>query len=73
MTKPMIIEHNISTGEIIEREMTPEEIDPTLTWSDEEKAKALAIAEGEATKAAEKAQLLAKLGISEAEAKLLLS
>lgn len=72
MTTQIIIEHNITTGEIVQREMTPEEIDPTLTWSDEEKAKALEIQEAESTKAAEKAALLAKLGISEAEAKLLL-
>lgn len=73
MANPIIIEHNISTGEIIEREMTPEEIDPTLTWSDEEKAKALAIKETEAAKAAEKAALYERLGITADEAKLLLS
>jgi|LakMenEpi03Aug12_release.lakeMendotaPanAssembly.Ray.scaffolds.fasta_scaffold6584971_1 hypothetical protein len=61
MTNPMITEHNVSTGEIVVREMTPEEIDPTLTWSDEEKAKALAIQETEAAKAAIKASAQAKL------------
>jgi hypothetical protein len=73
MTTQIIIEHNIATGEIIQREMTPEEIDPTLTWSNEEKAKALEIQEAEATKATEKAALLSKLGITAEEAKLLLS
>jgi hypothetical protein len=61
MTKPIITEHNVSTGEITQREMTPEEIDPTLTWSDEDKANALAIQEAEAQKAAIKAAAEAKL------------
>jgi hypothetical protein len=73
MTKPTIKIVNVQTGEEIEREMTAEEIDPSLTWTDEEKEEANSIELGKAAKAAEKAALLEKLGISEAEAKLLLS
>lgn len=68
MTK-MIQEHNASTGEIVEREMTADEIADLET----DRAKAQADLAAETAKAAEKAALLAKLGISEAEAKLLLS
>ena len=65
----MIVEHNVETGEIIKREMTVAEI------KENEKLIEIAIAEkaAEATKAAEKAALLAKLGITDDEAKLLLS
>ena len=65
----MIIEHNIETGEIIEREMTKAELDQLKK---DNEAQAVLIA-AEAAKAAEKAALLAKLGITEDEAKLLLS
>ena len=65
----MIKIHNVETGEIIEREMTVSEI---AQWeADKTEAEAKKIAE--ATKAAEKAALLAKLGITDNEAKLLLS
>jgi len=67
MTK-MITTHNAETGEIIEREMNAEELDffnktnaPYEPTEDEIKA------------ATAKAALLAKLGISADEAKLLLS
>lgn len=66
---PTIKIHNIETGEEIEREMTDDELS---IW-ETDKAEALAAKEAEATKAVEKAALLAKLKISEAEAKLLLS
>jgi hypothetical protein len=69
MTKPMVRIHDISTDEIIDREMTDEEY--ALFLADQElqlveKAKAEQI---EANKAA----LLEKLGITADEAKLLLS
>ena len=65
----MIIEHNVTTGEIIERELTADE----LAQLKADKAETKAEAEAETIKAAEKAALLAKLGITEDEAKLLLS
>ena len=65
----IIKEHNATTGEIIEREINAEEL---AAW-EIAKAKAQAEAEAEAAKAAEKAALLEKLGITEDEAKLLLS
>lgn len=65
----MIIEHNVTTGEITQREATAEE----LAQFESNAAKAAAEAQSEAIKAADKAALLAKLGISEEEAKLLLS
>ena len=64
-----IKEHNIATGEITERDMTAQE----LSQWEADKSEAEAIKAAEATKAAEKAALLTKLGISEDEAKLLLA
>ena len=69
MTKPMITIHNSATGEIVEREMNTQEFDQYETDQANDAVKAQA----EATKAAEKAALLAKLGITDDEAKLLLS
>jgi len=73
MTKPTIMFHNTETNEIIEREMNAEEL---AQWEADVAyyaAKAeLAKAEAEA-KATQKAALLDKLGITEEEAKLLLS
>jgi hypothetical protein len=67
MTK--ITFHNVETGQIETREMNTEEL---LQFNaDVENAKLEATAE--AQKAADKAALLAKLGISNDEAKLLLS
>lgn len=60
--------HNVETGEIIERELTTEE------FAQLKKDEAIAVAEAQA-KAEAQAQrqaLLAKLGITEDEAKLLL-
>ena len=65
----MIIEHNVETGEIMEREMNAEEL---AQW-EADQAEALATKEAEAQKAANKAALLTKLGITDDEAKLLLS
>jgi hypothetical protein len=69
MTKPMIRIHNTSTNEVIDREMTEEEYAVFLTDQElhlAEKAKA-------EQAAADKVALLAKLGITADEAKLLLS
>lgn len=69
MTTPMIKIHNIETGEVIEREMNAEE----LAQQAKDKAEAKARTDAETVKLAEKAALLAKLGISDEEAKLLFS
>jgi TusA-related sulfurtransferase len=63
--------HNAETGEIIdvERDMTKAETDFVAAA----KAERLAIAEAEATKAAQKAAVLAKLGLTADEVAALLS
>jgi hypothetical protein len=66
MSNPMIRIHNQETDEVIDREMTAEEFEQF-------EAENAARAEAEAIKAAEKAALLTKLGITADEAKLLLS
>ena len=61
--------HNVETGEVIEREMNADELQ-------QYEADALAYVsakEVEAAKAAKRVALLEKLGITEEEAKLLLS
>lgn len=72
----MIIEHNVETGEIIEREMTAEE----LTQYEADIASQAAQQEAEAQKAAEEAARLsaklaiyAKLGLTEEEINTLIS
>ena len=69
MTNPMIKIHNAETGEVIEREMTKAEAEQYEL----DCAAATARETAEVAKAAEKAELLAKLGITADEAKLLLS
>ena len=69
MTKPMITIHNVETGEIVEREMNADEY---AQWQLDQ-AQEITKKEAEATKAAGKSALLAKLGITEDEARLLLS
>jgi hypothetical protein len=69
MTQPTIREHNLETNEIIDREMTAAEL---AQW-ETDKAAEISKQEAEAQKTAEKAALLAKLGITDDEAKLLLS
>jgi hypothetical protein len=64
-----ILEINCETGEQLEREATAEE----LVIVEADQAKAAAQEAAEAQKAADKAALLSKLGITEDEAKLLLS
>jgi len=69
MTNPIIKLHNAETGEVIEREMNADEL---AQWEADNILRAER-KQAAATKAAEKAALLAKLGISDDEAKLLLS
>ena len=64
---------NATTGEVTFRDYTEAEIAEVEAEKTAKEAEAQAIAQAEATKAAEKAALLEKLGISESEAKLLLS
>ena len=66
MTTSKITIHNVETGEIETRDLTVAEIA-------EIQAQSTADNNAEATKAAEKAALLAKLGITAEEATLLLS
>ena len=70
---PMAVEVNCETGEVIERPLTAEEI----AASEAAQAEAAAAAHEAEVKAAAdaeaKAALLAKLGITEDEAKLLLA
>jgi hypothetical protein len=67
MTK--IIEHNATTGEVTERDLTKQE----LAQIEIDKSNTNAIQKAEAIKAAEKAALLERLGITADEAALLLS
>jgi len=69
MTKPLIREHNMETGKIIDREMTDIEFasyEANKAEAAERKAKAL-------EEAVAKAALLDRLGITADEAKLLFS
>ena len=65
----MIKIHDIATGEIFDREINAEELAQLEADEIAQEARQAA----EATKVAEKAALLAKLGITDNEAKLLLS
>lgn len=69
MTKPLIRIHNVETNEIIDREMTNAEF---AKYEAEQKLEAQRQTEAEANAQA-KAALLAQLGITEEQAKLLLS
>lgn len=69
MTKPIIRIHDLGTNEIIDREMTDEEF---ATYQAGLEADAAAKADAEA-KAQAKANLLDRLGLTEEDAKLLLS
>jgi hypothetical protein len=66
------IEINCTTGEVIERPLTAEEIAANEAAAAQAAADAIAAEEEAATKAQAKTALLQKLGISEDEAKLLL-
>jgi len=69
MSRPTVRIHDLSTNEVIDREMNDEEF---AAYEAQQAAQTAAEAET-ATKAAAKAALLTKLGITEEEAKLLLS
>ena len=69
MTKPIITEHNSTTGEYIQREMTDYEWEQTQLVE----ARDAALATEKAKAEADKAALLARLGITAEEATLLLS
>jgi ParB-like chromosome segregation protein Spo0J len=64
-----ITEVNCETGEVIERELSADEIKQRKIDADNEKARQLAVSEAADAKAA----LLAKLGITADEAALLLA
>jgi len=68
MTNPIIRIHNTEIDEIVDREMTDDE----FAQFEAEQANAETRAAAEAAKAADKAALLSKLGITEDEARLLL-
>lgn len=68
-TRPMVRIHNVETDEIIDREMNNVEFEAYQAQQQANK-----VTEAAATqKAADKAALLAQLGITEEQAKLLLS
>ena len=69
MTRPMVRIHDLSTDEVIDREMNDTEY---ADWQAQQAADAAA-AQAKADKATAKAALLTKLGITAEEAKLLLS
>lgn len=69
MENPTVRIHNTETDEVIDREMTEAEV---AQWQ-ANKAKAKAETEAIEKKATDKAALLSKLGITEDEARLLLS
>jgi ribosomal protein S11 len=69
MTRPIITIKNVTTGELIEREMN----DAEFAQCEADQAAYAAQVAAEAAKAAEKAALLTRLGITADEAKLLLS
>ena len=69
MTNPKITVHNVETGKVTVREINADE----LAQLELDRAVEAARQEAEAQKAADKAALLERLGITEEEAKLLLS
>jgi len=69
MSRPMVRIHDLSDDSITDREMNDEEF---AAYEADQAANAAA-AKAEADKATAKAALLTKLGITEEEAKLLLS
>ena len=68
MTRPMVRIHNIETDEVIDREMN----DAEFAQYEADQAAQVAQSIAETVKAAEKAALFARLGITADEAKLLL-
>ncbi len=68
MTKPIVKIHNVATGEIIEREMTADE----LAQAAIDEANFNALKQAEAIKVATKNALLTKLGLTADEVAALL-
>jgi len=68
MTRPMIRIHDLSTDEVIDREMN----DAEFAQYEADQAAQAALAAELAAKAEQKAALLERLGITEEEAQLLL-
>lgn len=68
MTKPLIKEHNVETGEVIEREMNAEEL---AQW-EADKVQAQAEAQALAAKESARQAILDRLGLTADEAALLL-
>jgi len=66
---PTIKIHNVETGEVVERDMNDDEL---AQKEEDQAAQAIEAAQAKA-KAVKKAALLDRLGITEEEAKLLLS
>ena len=69
MSRPMVRIHNIETDEVVDREMNDEEFTNYQARQLEKETEQAEVA----TKATAKAALLAQLGITEEQAKLLLS
>lgn len=67
MTK--IVEHNIETGEVVEREMTADE----LAQMEKDQKDVQTQRDNEAAQATEKAALLERLGLTDDEFKTLIS
>ena len=67
-TRPMVRIHNVETDEVIDREMN----DAEFTQYETDQAATAAEKTAESQKAADKAALLAQLGITEEQAKLLI-
>jgi hypothetical protein len=68
MTRPIVRIHDLSTDEVIDREMN----DAEFAQYEVDQAAQIAQAAAEAAKAAEKESLLTRLGITADEAQLLL-
>jgi hypothetical protein len=73
MEKNMIIIHDIATGNVIEREMNAEELQNYENIREEKRKIEEERVEAEAQAATNKAALLARLGMTAEEARLLLS
>jgi len=73
MTTPTAIEINCETGEVTERPLTAEEITANEAAAAQAEADRVAAEADAQAKAEAKTALLAKLGITEDEAKLLLA
>jgi len=67
-TRPMVRIHNVETDEIIDREMN----DAEFAQYEADKATSIAAAEAKAKSEADKAALLARLGLTEDELKTIL-